>query len=100
MASVGIRELKNHLSRYLARVRSGERITVTDRGLPIAELHPVQDAGTAHRPLSKLERLVEAGRVRPALRKRTAGFTWPAVRLPPGTAVQLIDELRDDTPER
>ena len=39
---VGTRELKNHLSRYLRRVReSGEPIYVTDRGEVVAELHPV-----------------------------------------------------------
>ena len=36
--SVGVRELKNHLSRYLERVRGGEEIVVTDRGNPIARL--------------------------------------------------------------
>jgi prevent-host-death family protein len=40
MASVGIRELKNRLSEYLRRVAEGERITVTDRGRPIAMLTP------------------------------------------------------------
>ena len=40
MASVGVRELKNRLSEFLRRVADGERITVTDRGRPIAVLGP------------------------------------------------------------
>ncbi|MGH2760552.1 MAG: type II toxin-antitoxin system Phd/YefM family antitoxin [Actinomycetota bacterium] len=40
MATVGIRELKNGLSRYLKRVRRGEIIEVTDRGEPVAKIIP------------------------------------------------------------
>lgn len=36
--TVGIRELKARLSEYLARVQAGERLTVTDRGRPIATI--------------------------------------------------------------
>lgn len=38
---VGARELKTRLGHYLNRVRGGERILVTDRGEPIAELVPL-----------------------------------------------------------
>jgi prevent-host-death family protein len=38
MRSVGVRELKNNLSRYLARVKAGEVITITERGREIARL--------------------------------------------------------------
>lgn len=40
MTTVGVRELKNHLSEYLRRVAEGERITVTDRGRPVAVMAP------------------------------------------------------------
>ena len=40
MATVGVRELKNRLSEYLRRVADGERVTVTDRGRPIAVIAP------------------------------------------------------------
>ena len=40
MRTVGIRELKNSLSEYLRRVRSGESVFVTDRGEIVAELTP------------------------------------------------------------
>jgi prevent-host-death family protein len=38
--SVGVRDLKNRLSEYLRRVRTGESVLVTDRGEVIAELLP------------------------------------------------------------
>lgn len=56
---VGVRELKNHLSRYLERVRDGEEVIVTDRGHPVARLLAV-DAPTDH-----LAQLVAMGVVRP-----------------------------------
>lgn len=40
MPSVGITELKAHLSDYLRRVQAGERFHVTHRGVEIAELGP------------------------------------------------------------
>lgn len=42
METVGIRELKAHLSRHLKRVRSGARIVVTERGRTIATINPVE----------------------------------------------------------
>jgi len=41
MDSVGIRELKTHLSRHLKRVRAGARLSVTEHGRPIATINPV-----------------------------------------------------------
>lgn len=38
---VGAYEAKTHLPGLLERVRRGERITITKRGRPIAELRPV-----------------------------------------------------------
>jgi prevent-host-death family protein len=40
MERIGIRELRQHASRYLARVATGETIEVTDRGRPVALLVP------------------------------------------------------------
>jgi prevent-host-death family protein len=52
MDTVGIRELKAHLSRHLKRVRSGTRLVVTERGRSIATIAPVDtpaDLDWAHR---------------------------------------------------
>ena len=51
METVGIRELKTHLSRHLKRVRSGTRLLVTERGRSIATISPVEapaDVNWAH----------------------------------------------------
>jgi prevent-host-death family protein len=38
MTSVGVRDLKGQLSRYLKRVKRGERLAITERGKLIAVL--------------------------------------------------------------
>jgi len=47
MDRIGVRELRQHASRYLERVARGEILEVTDRGKPVARLVPVHtDAWT------------------------------------------------------
>jgi prevent-host-death family protein len=80
MGTVGVTELKAHLSRYLRRVRRGERIIVTDRAHPVAILGPVP-AGSA---LGGVERLLETGlarweRGKPRGSLRPARVTGPSV---------------------
>ena len=42
MGSVGIRNLKNKLSRYLSKVKEGEILRVTERGKTIAYITPAK----------------------------------------------------------
>ncbi|MGN9774738.1 type II toxin-antitoxin system Phd/YefM family antitoxin [Micromonospora sp. H33] len=56
MEQIAIRELNQHTSRVLARVRAGETVEVTDRGEPIARLVPVAGGDAL------LGRLVAEGR--------------------------------------
>lgn len=73
METVGVRELKSGLSRYLKRVRSGVRVTVTERGRAIATITPVDrrpDVEWAHA-------LVVSGRARWSGGKPT-GSSLPA----------------------
>lgn len=58
---IGVRELRNGLSRHLASVREGHTITVTDHGTPVARIVPV---GVP----TSLERLKAEGRVTPGRR--------------------------------
>lgn len=44
MDTVGIRQLREDLATYVTRARHGERLVVTDRGQPVAELVPVSEA--------------------------------------------------------
>ena len=57
MESIGVRELRQHASRYLARVASGETLEVTDRGRPVAMLVPVRG--------DEWQNLLARGRVTP-----------------------------------
>ena len=41
METVGVKELKNNLSRYLRKVKSGERIIITDRKKEVALMAPL-----------------------------------------------------------
>ncbi|MFO7760049.1 MAG: type II toxin-antitoxin system prevent-host-death family antitoxin [Desulfobia sp.] len=38
MINAGIKEVKNNLSKLLARVKTGEEIVITDRGKPVARI--------------------------------------------------------------
>lgn len=40
METAAVAQLKSQLSRYLRRVKAGEEIVVTERGIPIARLVP------------------------------------------------------------
>lgn len=44
MSSVNIHEAKTHLSRLLRRVASGEEITISNSGKPVARLVPIGGA--------------------------------------------------------
>jgi prevent-host-death family protein len=85
VAEAGIRDLRDHLSRYLERVRAGEELTVTDRGRPIARLVPVDGPHT-------FDRLVAEGIVTPACaRNRKRPTTRVTVTGPVG---ELVAEQR------
>jgi prevent-host-death family protein len=58
MERIGVRELRQHASRYLARVAGGETLEVTDRGRAVAHLVPVRT--------DVWDELVATGRVSPA----------------------------------
>jgi prevent-host-death family protein len=58
MTSIGVRELRQHASRWLEKVRAGASFEITVRGRPIARLVPIERRrGVAG--------LVEAGLARP-----------------------------------
>jgi len=57
MATVGIRELKSHLSQYIRRVERGERITITHRGQAVAVIGPA----VASPRIRRLEEMVRTG---------------------------------------
>ena len=84
MSEVASRELRNHTRELLDRVATGERITITVRGRPVAELAPV-----AQRPQwmrrDRFVREVLSRQADPALADDLA---------------LLADEMTDDLPWR
>lgn len=64
MKTATITEMKNGLSAYIDRVRTGESILVTDRGIPVAVLEPVTGLEHLDPQLLALERkgLIRRGR--------------------------------------
>jgi prevent-host-death family protein len=58
METIGVRQLRQYASRWLARVKAGESFVVTDRGRPVARLSPVAELGG-------YERLLADGRIAP-----------------------------------
>lgn len=91
MIHVGVKDLKNHLSRYLKRAGAGETIRVTDRGRVIAIV-----AGIAPQtsPLLKtLHRLVDGERYHWNGRK-PRGLSQRPPLTPGSTLADLIAEDR------
>lgn len=92
--TIGIREFKTQLSRYLQRVKDGESLTITERGTPIGRIVPT--GGNDLR--SQLQGMVAAGLC-----------AWNGERYVPGepvainrgvqTLADLIVEERDREPD-
>src|SRR3990170_7985197 len=58
-----VSELKAGLSAYLARVKRGEEVLVTERGTPIARLVPIEQRQAASALEARVERLIREGRI-------------------------------------
>jgi prevent-host-death family protein len=83
---VGVRDLKNNLSRYLGQVEAGVEVVVTDRGRRVARLIGIDDVVG-----DKLAALIEAGVVRPP----TSRVRQRPVPLPSdGSVSELVAEQR------
>ncbi len=84
MSRIGIRELRDGLSRHIAAVRDGASITVTVRGRPVARIVPVHRTTT-------LEHLIAEGVVSPA---RSAKRPAPEPLVVEGTVSDLVADQR------
>ncbi len=84
-----MRELRQHASRYLDRVKAGETVEVTERGRLVARLVPPESDSDDR------ARLIAEGRLVPGLRP----FRLPTrIARRPGEpdSEQVLDELRAD----
>jgi len=86
--SVGVAELRQNLSVYLRRVSGGERLLVTDRNRPVAELGPAPSTGP------DLDRLIAEGRVS---RPRRSSLPAPLeLTGDPRALSRALDDIRGD----
>jgi prevent-host-death family protein len=91
--SIGIRELRQHASRYVAMAKQGKRVPVTDRGELVAYLVP------AHEPSTTFQRMVAAGQVRLAEGNINDTLaSWEPLKAKPGEKLlsEVLHEMRDE----
>ena len=94
MEQIGVRELRQHASRWLQRVEAGEGFLVTVRGRPVAKLVPVEEELTGLAGLIATGRAVEG-------KGNLAQFLKDNPPLPPAkpgepTGTEILEELRRD----
>jgi prevent-host-death family protein len=90
MELVGIREMRQNLSRYAQRARHGESFLITDRGQEIAQLTPAPGRATA------VDRLVaERGATRGQGSLLEVLEQLPAP-IPGRPTDEVLDELRSE----
>lgn len=91
MNSVGVRELRQNLSRYLVKVKEGESFVVTERGREVARLSP---SGPADSPIARL--VAERGATMPRgnLLDRVGALDRPPAG--PPFSDEILDELREE----
>ena len=85
---MGIRDLKQNASAVIKRVKEGEAITITERGVPVAKLLPI--------PEDKYLELVQDGTISPGHGRFDVDSIVP-FDLPGGlSAEELIAQERED----
>jgi prevent-host-death family protein len=91
MNQVGVRELRQNLSRYLREVKEGETFAVTERGREVARLTP---SGPADSPIARL--VAERGATMPRgdLVAHARDSTTPPAVGPP--SIEVLNELREE----
>jgi prevent-host-death family protein len=89
--TVGVRELRQNISRYLDRVKEGETFVVTEHGREVARLVPSVAARYA-RVAALTGATVPTGRLPDVIRRLTPLLPHH----PPGTADAILAESRED----
>ncbi|MCU1484342.1 MAG: hypothetical protein JWN67_1088 [Actinomycetia bacterium] len=76
--------LRANLKEWLSRARAGEEIVITERGLPIARLSPIDET-------SRIEALTAAGILAPAKRPKGKAYRKGIKLRGEGTVLDLIE---------
>lgn len=94
MKSAKVSELKASLSKYLARVKAGEEVVVTERGRPVAKLVPLPPGPDVE--VERMRRLERQGLVRIGTGRLRAEF-WemPMPDDPEGRVLNALLEERE-----
>ena len=97
--TVGVRELKNNLSKYVREVERGKRVSITAHGRVVAELVPPgkQGGARATRKLSRWEQMIADGKIQLAIEDGDPfeGDTPEAI-VAPGSSAAWLDWSRED----
>ncbi|MCB1033665.1 MAG: type II toxin-antitoxin system prevent-host-death family antitoxin [Acidobacteria bacterium] len=93
--SVGIRELKDHLSEYVRRARQGEEILITSHGEIVAALTPYGRA-TSHAVHPGIARMVQLGMARGGQPNDPSLYRPSRIGLSQGSVLELLDEERGE----
>jgi len=90
MIVAGVAKVKARLSEYLARVRAGNDVLITEHGRPIAKIVPVS---SEREELAELER---QGLIRVGTMKLPKGFLdAPRPKADAGVTEALLEERRE-----
>jgi prevent-host-death family protein len=88
---VGLREAHQSFSKLIKAVRSGQQVTFTERGRPIARIVPITSPEDTE---EKIQHMIDIGLLRPATKLwRMPPFKPRPIRGP--SIVQTIREERD-----
>lgn len=91
MIKVGVKETKNNLSQYLARVKAGEEVIITERGQPIARI--IREDSRTRSLREALAPLSRRGMVSlPSRRLEKKGLT--GIRVPGKPVSEMVSEDR------
>jgi prevent-host-death family protein len=96
MMAVGIRELKNNLSRYVRLVQDGEEVLVTDRGKVVAALVPPDRRSAGVDVPAALTRMARDGQIEIGAGNQPSLYRRFERVAPDGLAQQLLDETRGE----
>jgi prevent-host-death family protein len=88
MEKIGIRELRQNASAWIAKVKAGATIQITDRGRPVARLVPLTSAEQAR------DALIAEGRLVPATAPRIPLNVADLIKGP--SLSSILDEQRSD----
>lgn len=98
MATSSISETKAKLSAILDRVKAGESITITDRGVPVAQIVPLVEMEDADWE-ARVRRLERDGVITRPRKKLERGWlaSRPLVKSRESVLEALLEERREDT---